>query len=165
MVNEVLDDLAHYPHWQLYVFHFGLWRLQGIIEGFPKLQFSSSYSLSVLKRKLTSVMQLVYEITSADVEKVMQWAKLRNAPTHYKHERYRPPKPHDWRQKEYYLLVNRIVTSLLKQKELKTPSLLYPELYLLNETLIGALSKYDGDFCGILFSLVSFFRMVRNPSW
>jgi hypothetical protein len=121
MENEVLDDIAYYT-WidNFYVCHFGLWRLQGIFEGILKQEFPISDAMFGLKKKLTSIIETGYTISSEDVLEIMEWAKLRNALTHYPPERYRPHGLTFDDVKEYCTLITRVSVSLLKQKKEKS---------------------------------------------
>lgn len=115
--DEILDDIVYYT-WidNFFVCEFGLWRLQGIFEGLLKQEFFPDENLNGLKQKLDRIKHMKYSITESDYNEILQWAKLRNALSHFPPEKYRPNGLNEHDIKQYAGLVSRIFSSLMEQK-------------------------------------------------
>lgn len=72
-VNEVLDDLKYYK-WidDFFIYHFGLWRLQGVFEGMLRQEFFSNKELIGLKKKLDTVIGMGYSIDNDDYFEIIE---------------------------------------------------------------------------------------------
>lgn len=117
---EAYDDLIYYHHiGNEYLWHFGLWRLQGIFEGILKEKFFPSKRLAGLLKKLQVVEGQGFEINKADKEELLDWASLRNALSHAPPEAYRPLALNEEDLAEYIHLVKRILRSLENQLDAK----------------------------------------------
>jgi len=92
--EEVLDDIAHYRYIEnQYLWHFGLWRLQGVFESIIYHQLLKnivSKKLVGLKPKLCELVKAGYELTEDEMKELMSWANLRNTISHAPPEEYRP---------------------------------------------------------------------------
>ncbi|AKQ46054.1 hypothetical protein TH63_11035 [Rufibacter radiotolerans] len=116
--DEAIDDISYYNYIEnLYLWHFGLWRLQGVFEGILKQEFFHQEKLPGLKSKLDFIKKLNYRISQSDYDEILEWGKLRNALSHHPPEQYRPCELEEKDLKEYYELVKRITEDLLEQKE------------------------------------------------
>ncbi len=88
-IMEVLDDVAYYTYVEMqYIWHYCLWRLQGILEGIITGTFLKDIPTSNLigmKSKLDALKIAGFTIDAADYSELIEWAKLRN------HLSHRPP--------------------------------------------------------------------------
>lgn len=117
---DAYDDLIYYHHiGNEYLWHFGLWRLQGIFEGILKEKFFPNKRLVGLNKKLQVVEDQGFKIDKADKEELLDWAGLRNALSHAPPEAYRPLALNEEDLKGYIDLVKRILRSLQDQIEAK----------------------------------------------
>jgi uncharacterized protein YlaN (UPF0358 family) len=117
-VNEVLDDLRYYK-WidDFFIYHFGLWRLQGIFEGMLRQEFFPDKELTGLKKKLDTVIEMGYLIDNKDYLEIIEWGRLRNALSHFPPEQYRPAGLTRDDLSDYQSLVDRTITNLIEQRE------------------------------------------------
>ena len=110
--DDILDDVAYYEHTDTeYVWHFCLWRLQGVFEGLivqRVLRDDGAEKLFGLKAKLDAVRRAGYPLTDTDYDELIAWAKLRNALSHTPPEAYRPGPLCEEDVMEYLGLVERI---------------------------------------------------------
>lgn len=114
---EAISDLAHYTYIEnLFLWHFALWRLQGIFEGILKQEFFPDVELKGLKAKLDYVLVREFTITNEDYKELLSWGKLRNALSHFPPEHYQPPALEKEDVIEYVNLIKRITNDLLAQK-------------------------------------------------
>ncbi len=121
ITDEVISDLSYYNYVEnLFLWHFGLWRLQGIFEGILKNEFFPNKNLQGLKAKLNFVKKLEYVVFEEDFNELIEWGKLRNALSHNPPERYRPSGLREDDVKEYLGLIKRVTKNLKDQKKLKT---------------------------------------------
>lgn len=117
---DAYDDLIYYHHiGNEYLWHFGLWRIQGIFEGILKEKFFPGKRLSGLLKKLQVVEDQGFEINRTDKEELLDWASLRNALSHAPPEAYRPLALTEEDLTEYIDLVKRILRSLEDQMDAK----------------------------------------------
>jgi len=92
---EAVGDLAYYT-WleQHYFWHFGLWRMQGVLEGLIESTFlppsARGKTLLGLRAKLDAMRQAGYSVTDEDAAELLRWANLRNTLSHAPPEQYRP---------------------------------------------------------------------------
>lgn len=113
---DAYDDLIYYHHiGNEYLWHFGLWRLQGVFEGILKKKFFPDKRFSGLHKKLQVVKEMGFKINESDKEELLEWSKLRNALSHAPPEAYRPVALNEDDLKEYIGLVKRILRSLEDQ--------------------------------------------------
>jgi hypothetical protein len=118
--TDAYDDLIYYHHiGNEYLWHFGLWRLQGIFEGILKEKFFPDKKLSGLHRKVQEVVNQGFKIIDTDKENLFEWSKLRNALSHAPPEAYRPLALTEGDLTEYIDLVKRILRSLEDQMDAK----------------------------------------------
>ena len=111
--DEAAADFSHYDHVETeYLWHFCLWRLQGIFEGILVQDFISNNErrLFGLKRKIEAVKSDGYSITQEDEEEILEWAKLRNALSHFPPEQYRPGTLNKSDVMEYAKLIKRQIS-------------------------------------------------------
>ena len=112
LADDILDDVAYY-NWidTQYIWHFGLWRLQGILEGLITgtfLHVKHPRPLIGLKAKLDAMRSAGYTIDQADYDELLEWAKLRNALSHAPPEQYGPGPLEENDVYEYKALVERL---------------------------------------------------------
>lgn len=119
-VNEVLDDLRYYK-WidDFFIYHFGLWRLQGIFEGMLRQEFFPDKELNGLKKKLDTVIGMGYSIDNKDYLEILEWGRLRNALSHFPPEKYRAVGLTRDDLCDYRSLVERTIKDLVGQREKK----------------------------------------------
>jgi len=117
-VNEVLDDLRYYK-WidDFFIYHFGLWRLQGIFEGMLRQEFFPDKELNGLKKKLGTVIGIGYSIDNNDYLEIIEWGRLRNALSHFPPEKNKPAGLTRDDLTDYQSLVERTITYLIDQSE------------------------------------------------
>ena len=94
MADDILDDPAYYTFIDgQYVWHFALWRLQAVLEGlivYTFLKRTSGDGLDGLKKKLDAMVAAGFNVSDADRDELLAWARLRNALSHAPPESYRP---------------------------------------------------------------------------
>jgi hypothetical protein len=116
--DDILDDVAYYEHTDTdYVWHFCLWRLQGVFEGIivqKVLRDEGAERLLGIKAKLDAVRRAGYPLNDTDYDELIAWAKLRNALSHTPPEQYRPGPLSEEDVVEYLELVERISREWLK---------------------------------------------------
>ena len=118
IADEAISDIAYYNYIDnLYLWSFGLWRLQGIFEGILKQEFFPDKRLVGLKSKLDFIQKEEYEISSLDYKELIAWGELRNALSHFPPEQYRPIGLDDKDLEEYIELISRVVDNLIEQKK------------------------------------------------
>ncbi len=89
---EIIDDAAYYAWIRIqYLWHFCLWRMQGVLEGLIKYSFlpQPQPQLGGLKRKLDAMKSAGYTMTQDDYDDLINWGRLRNALSHAPPEQYR----------------------------------------------------------------------------
>lgn len=116
--KDILDDVAFYEHTDTeYLWHFCLWRLQGVLEGIivqQVLRDKDAERLFGLKAKLDAVRRAGFPLTDQDYDELIAWAKLRNALSHNPPEQYRPGPLCEEDVMEYLRLVERISAEWLR---------------------------------------------------
>lgn len=113
---DAYDDVIYYHYiGNEYLWHFGLWRLQGIFEGILKEKFFPDKNLSGLHRKIQEVEKQGFKIIGTDKSELFEWSKLRNALSHAPPEAYRPLALNEEDLKEYIELLKRVLRSLQDQ--------------------------------------------------
>lgn len=111
---EAMADLNYYAEIEnLFLWHFGIWRLQGIFEGILKINFFPKKKLSGLKTKLDYTRKATGKITNQDYLELLEWAKLRNALSHHPPEQYRPSSLKESDFLDYLKLVKRVTKEIL----------------------------------------------------
>jgi hypothetical protein len=92
--DDILDDIAYYTHVDIdYMWHFCLWRLQGIFEGLITSSFLPSKPkkrLIGLEAKVNAMKTAGYQLSDDDFNELVLWANLRNALSHSPPEQCRP---------------------------------------------------------------------------
>ena len=92
--DEILDDIAYYHYTDdQYLWHFCLWRLQGLLEAVIVHQLiknDRSKNLFGLRSKLEALEESGFTISALEKEELLLWANLRNAFSHAPPEQYRP---------------------------------------------------------------------------
>lgn len=116
--TEAIDDCVYYPYIELqYLYHFVLWRLQGIFEGIVKKEFFNGEEVfGGIKKKLNKLRGMGIKIADEDYNEILIWASLRNSLSHNPPEQYRPSGLNLEDVQEYKELLNRVTTSILEQK-------------------------------------------------
>lgn len=99
-----------------FIWHFGIWRLQGIFEGLMKQAFCADKKLTGLKSKLDLTRKITNKISHSDYEELLEWGKLRNALSHFPPEQYRPSLVNEDDFKEYLALVKRVTSELISEE-------------------------------------------------
>ena len=93
-VDTFSDVVAYYMYTDnQYLWHFALWRLQGLIEAVIAHQLiegKGSKKLFGLKAKLEELQRSGYSITAVEIGELILWANLRNAISHAPPERGNP---------------------------------------------------------------------------
>lgn len=118
--GEIVSDYAHYLYVDTqYLWHFCIWRFQGIFEGIITgiLGDLPQRKLIGLKAKLDAVRNNGLRISDADYEECLAWARLRNALSHAPPEQYRPVEILETDITSFKELLTRIVDDLTMQKE------------------------------------------------
>jgi len=118
--GELISDLAHYT-WteQQYLWHFCLWRLQGIMEGiivYCLLERESSSNLKGLYAKLSALRKAGYSLEDDEQKELIEWGKLRNALSHAPPEQFRPGPLNDEDVYEYKEYVRALLVRWMRQK-------------------------------------------------
>lgn len=115
--SEAISDLNYYAYVDnLFIWHFGIWRLQGIFEGILKQKFFPNKNLLGLKSKLDFSRKITKKINQADYTELLEWGKLRNALSHFPPEQYRPSLIQESDFIEYLELVKRVTTELINDE-------------------------------------------------
>lgn len=117
LCDDAKADMMFYNRMNtLYIWHFGLWRLQGIFEGILIQDFLPPARYNGLKTKLDALLKNNYHIESCDYDAILEWGKLRNAISHC------PPSGQIDLQEndivEYYDLLKRVTIELYNQKNI-----------------------------------------------
>jgi hypothetical protein len=109
---EAIDDEAYYAFIDtVYLWEYGLWRLQGVFEGLITNTFlptRPAKPLPGLKKKLEAMRAAGYTIADEDYAELLEWASLRNALSHSPPEQYRPAMLKEADLLEYKELVERV---------------------------------------------------------
>jgi hypothetical protein len=122
---EIISDNNHYAYVdEQYLWHFCIWRFQGILEGIilADILDSPKKPLFGLKAKLEEIKKHGYLLREKDIEECLKWGRLRNAFSHSPPEQFRPIEIIPSDIKTYKVLIRRIVSTLQKQKENKAES-------------------------------------------
>lgn len=125
LADDILDDVAHYS-WidTQYIWHFCLWRLQGVFEGLivgKFLPLNSNRRLIGLKAKLDAARAAGHSLTDQDYEDLLAWANLRNALSHMPPEQYSPGLLEEEDLLEYQTLLERVCGVWAEEHEQKQP--------------------------------------------
>lgn len=113
---EAIDDISYYYETDnLFLWHFGLWRLQGIFEGILKQNYFPNKRLIGLKSKLEFVRKKGIVIEESDFQELIDWGNLRNALSHFPPEQYRPSGLNEDDLVEYCDLVRRVIVAFNNQ--------------------------------------------------
>ena len=89
--SEAISDLNYYAYIDnLFIWHFGIWRLQGIFEGILKQEYFPEKNMLGLKSKLDYARKVSNKINQENYNELLEWGKLRNALSHFPPEQYRP---------------------------------------------------------------------------
>jgi hypothetical protein len=111
--SEAISDLRYYAYIDnLFIWHFGICRLQGIFEGILKQTFFPKKNLLGLKSKLNFV-RTKTNINQSYFDELIEWGKLRNALSHFPPEQYRPSLIQESDFNEYLKLLNRITKDII----------------------------------------------------
>jgi len=93
----------------LYLWQFGLWRLQAILEGMIMNRFLPSHQpLFGLRNKLNAMKKSGFKISEIEFSELCQWARLRNALSHAPPEQFRPGPLRFDDLREYCSLVKKL---------------------------------------------------------
>ncbi|KYG81176.1 hypothetical protein AWW67_07405 [Roseivirga seohaensis] len=112
--SEAISDLSYYAFIDnLFIWQFGIWRLQGIFEGILKQEFFPEKDMHGLKVKLDYTRKISKKINNEDYNKLLEWGKLRNALSHYPPEQYRPSLIQRNDFNEYLELLKKVTTELI----------------------------------------------------
>lgn len=115
--SEHISDLNYYTYIDnLFIWHFGIWRLQGIFEGILKQTFFPNKNLVGLKAKLDLTRKVSNRISQSDYNELLEWGKLRNALSHFPPEQYRPGFIEMSDFDEYLILLKKVTNELLVNK-------------------------------------------------
>ncbi len=125
LANDILDDIAYYNYTDTeYVWHFCLWRLQGVFEGiivYKLLRDKRAENLLGLKAKLRAAHHAGFDISDEDHDELLAWAELRNVLSHAPPEQYRPGPLCESDVLEYLELLKRISARWLDQVPASIP--------------------------------------------
>lgn len=112
LANDILDDAAYYTYVNIqYIWHFCIWRLQGIFEGLITNSFLPSKPdkpLRGIKAKLDQMRKSGFNINQDDYDELILWARLRNALSHVPPEQYRPGPLSEEDVSDYLALLKRV---------------------------------------------------------
>ena len=114
--SEAISDLNYYAYIDnLFIWHFGIWRLQGIFEGIIKQEFFPNKNMLGLKSKLDYTRKVSKKIKQDDYNELLEWGKLRNALSHFPPEQYRPSLINESDFNDYFELLIRVTTELIEE--------------------------------------------------
>ena len=117
---EVISDIGYYTHLECaFLWHFCLWRLQGILEGMITETFLPSVPqqpLFGLKAKLNAMETVGYTIDQKDYDELIEWGNLRNNLSHFPPEHYRPGFLVESDISEYKELLNKVCAQWRKER-------------------------------------------------
>ncbi|OBX22022.1 MULTISPECIES: hypothetical protein [Bizionia] len=112
--SEAIADLNYYAYVDnLFIWHFGIWRLQGIFEGILKQEFFPNKNMHGLKSKLDYTRKVSRKIKPEDYNELLEWGKIRNALSHFPPEQYRPSLIQESDFNEYLELLKRVTSVLI----------------------------------------------------
>ena len=120
--DDILDDVAYYNYTDnQYLWHFALWRLQGLLEAVIVHQLVENIERKLfgLKTKIEALEKNGFTISSSEKEELMLWANLRNAFSHAPPEQYRPTGLNEDDIVEYQSLAKNLYQRWMKEKENK----------------------------------------------
>lgn len=116
--GEEISDIAYYSFIRhIFLWEFAIWRLQGIFEGILNQEFIKTSKLRGLKSKLDYINSLGFKINKTDYDEILEWAKLRNALSHFPPEQFHPAQVTENDVKQYLKLLKRVTRKLLNQKK------------------------------------------------
>lgn len=119
--NEVASDIEYYTQLEIhFIYHFAIWRLQGIFEGLLSQLFFKNDNITGLKKKLDKIRKLGFKITDNDYEELLDWARLRNSLSHFPSPKYSPIPINRNDIMQYKVLIERIFNELNNQQKLAT---------------------------------------------
>lgn len=112
--DEAIYDTIYYMDVEnSYLWHFGIWRLQGIFEGIIKYKFLGDQNLFGLKSKLDFLRRETNKINDTDYNELLRWGKLRNALSHCPPEKFRPSIINENDFKDYLKLIKKVSEDIL----------------------------------------------------
>ena len=123
LLNEeaIYDEIYYNDVENTFLWHFALWRLQGIFEGILIQDFIKvKKDLFGLRKKLESVREEGFFIDESDFQALLKWGKLRKALSHFPPEQFRPGALEQEDIEEYLNQVKRVTLDLYMQKEKKS---------------------------------------------
>ena len=115
--SEEISDAMYYSHIDgEFLWHFAIWRLQGIFEGILSQNFPITSNGFGLKSKLDKLKKCNITIASNDYIEILEWAKLRNALSHSPPEQFRPGNLSRNDVLEYLELLKKVTLYIVSQK-------------------------------------------------
>jgi hypothetical protein len=118
--EAIYDEIYYNDLENTFLWHFTLWRLQGIFEGILMQHFiRGKKDLFGLSKKLEAVREEGFFIDESDFKELLKWGKLRNALSHSPPEQFRPGNLEQEDIEEYLNQVKRVTLNLYMQKEKK----------------------------------------------
>ena len=122
LVDDIMDDIHWYSFLESFlIWHFGLWRLQAIFEGYVVKTFlDDNFKSGGLAKKLKGLREKGYSISDKDFNELIEWGQIRNALSHFPPSAYSHGILNEGDVEEYLNLCRRIVTDLNDQQKVKT---------------------------------------------
>jgi hypothetical protein len=119
LVDDIMDDIHWYSFLETFlIWHFALWRLQAIFEGYiVKNLLGDDYKTGGLAKKLKALRQKGFEVSDKDFNELIEWGQIRNALSHFPTSAYTDGILEENDVQEYLTLCKRIVTDLDNQKQ------------------------------------------------
>lgn len=112
MADDIMDDIAAHTYTNAqYIWHFCLWRLQGLLEDIVVRTFlerTDSRGLTGLKAKLDALTAAGFTIAEVDRVELLDWGRVRNALSHSPPERFRPGPLTEDDVTDYQRLISRL---------------------------------------------------------
>ncbi|PHQ88381.1 MAG: hypothetical protein COB42_08945 [Sulfurimonas sp.] len=112
VLDEILADTSYYIDIDnQYLWHFALWRLQGLFEAVithQLIDLKDSKKLFGLKSKLIALKKNGYSINKNEIDELTLWANLRNAISHSPPEQYAPTSLSEKDITEYYNFIKSL---------------------------------------------------------
>ena len=119
LVDDIMDDILWYSFLESFlIWHFGLWRLQAIFEGYVVKNFlDDNYKNGGLAKKLKGLREKGFKVSDNDFNELIEWGQIRNGLSHFPPSTYMNGILEENDVKEYLTLCKRIITDLDDQKK------------------------------------------------
>lgn len=123
LADDILDDIGYYTFIDAqFVWHFVLWRIQGLFESMMVYGFlgrANSRGLLGLEAKLKAMLSAGFPLEDVDRDEIVSWGHLRNALSHAPPKSYSPGPLTEGDVVEYLNLVLRVKESWSRHVSVK----------------------------------------------